>query len=183
MKILVSALVGAVILFVYQAMSWMALGIHDESFRYTENQEAVMQCLNENLDEDAMYFLPFFDRETTTPEEQQKIHEGNAGKPWVIISYHQAQNNDMTGRMAYGFLSCFIICVIISMVLINIPTAGFGMRMFLVMSLGFLVMLGGPLYQANWFFTPSHNLTGELIDILLGYLLAGAWMSWWTGRS
>ena len=182
MRIFVSALVGAIILFVYQAMSWMALGIHNDSFKYTENQAAIMECLNENLDEEAMYFLPYFDMETTSDEEQQAMHEVKLGKPWAMITYHKEMSNDMTGMMGFGFLSCFLICLIISMVLINIPTASFGMRMFLVMSLGLLVMLGGPLYNANWFDTPSHNLSGDLIDILLGYLLAGAWMSWWTGR-
>lgn len=182
MRIFVSALVGAIILFVYQAMSWMALGIHNDSFKYTENQAAIMECLNENLDEEAMYFLPYFDMKTTSHEDQQKMHEANLGKPWAMITYHEAMSNDMGRKAGMGFVSCFLICLIISMVLINISTAGFAMRMFLVLSLGLLVMLGGPLYQANWFYTPSHNLSGELIDIFLGYLLAGAWMSWWTGR-
>ena len=56
------------------------------------------------------------------------------------------------------------------------------MRMFFVLAMASLVILGGPLYEANWFGTPGHYLSGQLIDIIVGFGLAGAWMSWWTGR-
>ena len=64
----------------------------------------------------------------------------------------------------------------------NVNAGGFGTRMFFAMALAALVMLGGPLYDANWFKTPSHYLSGQLTDIVIGYALAGAWMSWCTGR-
>ena len=181
-KILISTLVGAIILFVFQASSWMFLGIHDHSFKYTPSQDSIMPVLSTHLEE-GMYFLPFFDKATTSEEEQQKIHEANAGKPWAMITYHNEMEMDMGKTMGLGFLSDFLVCLLISLVLINIPASTFSMRMFLVMCLAALVMLGGPLYQANWFDTPTHYLSGELIDILGGYFLAGLWMSWWTGRN
>lgn len=158
----------------------MFLGIHDDSFKYTPAQDSIMSSLD-GLEE-GMYFLPFFDKGTTSPEEQQKIHESNTGKPWAIISYHNEMEMDMTKTRLFGLLSDLLVCLIISLMLVNIPAATFGMRMFLVMSLAALVMIGGPLYQANWFSTPTHNLSGELLDIMIGYFLAGLWMSWWTGR-
>ncbi len=180
-RILISSLVGAIILFVFQAASWMALGIHDGSFKYAPGQDAVLTAMAENLEE-GMYYLPYFDGTNMTQEEIHAAQQANAGKPWAILHYHGSMEMSMAGNMGYGFLIDFFVCLFISLVLVNINVTGFALRMFFVMALAALVALGGPLYQANWFKTPGHFLTGELIDILIGYFLAGLWMSWWTGR-
>lgn len=180
-KTLISASVGAIILFFFQAASWMVLDIHKESFKYLPEQAEVIEVLSQHMEE-GYYYMPYFDVNTTSQEEQQAINEANTGKPWVMVQFHEKMEMNMARNMGFGFLSCFLICLIISLVLINVNIDGFGQRMFFVMLLAGLVMIGGPLYDANWFETPSHYLTGQLLDILLGYGLAGAWMAWFTGR-
>jgi hypothetical protein len=48
----------AIIVFAWQAASWMFLGIHDSQMKYTAAQDQVMNTLSSSLTEDGMYFLP-----------------------------------------------------------------------------------------------------------------------------
>ena len=180
-RVLISSLVGAIILFFFQAASWMVLDTHTDSFKYLPEQDEVMEVLNKHLEE-GYYYMPYFDVNTTSQEEQQAFNEANTGKPWVMLQYHEKMEMSMAKNMGFGFLSCFFICLIISIVLVNVNADGFGVRMFFVLLLASLVVVGGPLYDANWFKTPGHFLSGQLIDIIVGYGLAGLWMAWWTGR-
>lgn len=182
LRIFVSALVGAIILFVFQALSWMMLNIHQDSFKYTPAQDEIMAMLNDQNLEEGLYYMPGVDKSVTTPEEEQAFHESNAGKPWVMLTYHEKMDMSMASNMGFGFLLSFLICLVISLVLVNVQADGFGVRMFFVLAMASLVVLGGPLTEANWFKTPNHYLSGQLLDVILGYGLAGLWMSWWTGR-
>ncbi|RMD75958.1 MAG: hypothetical protein D6818_00920, partial [Bacteroidetes bacterium] len=91
---LIASLVAALIAFVFQAMSWMVLPIHHNSFKYTPGQDAVIEALQAHLPEDGMYMIPMPDPATTTAEQQAEFNEAMVGKPWAIVNYHQAWDND-----------------------------------------------------------------------------------------
>ena len=76
-KWLIGSVVGAIILFVWQAASWMFLPIHDDSMKYTPAQNAIMDVLSANIKEDGMYQMP----SAPTKKEQQDMMEGLEGKP------------------------------------------------------------------------------------------------------
>ncbi|WP_236973473.1 hypothetical protein [Membranihabitans maritimus] len=56
-KIWIGSLVGGLILFIWQFLSWSMLNIHDNEMEYTPNQVQILEVLNENLEE-GNYFLP-----------------------------------------------------------------------------------------------------------------------------
>jgi hypothetical protein len=58
-KWIIGSLVGAVIVFAWQAASWMFLGIHDNQMNYTPAQEQIMSALSSSLNEDGMYFFAY----------------------------------------------------------------------------------------------------------------------------
>ena len=107
-RVLISSLVGAVILFFFQAASWMVLDTHTDSFKYLPEQDEVMEVLNKHLEE-GYYYMPYFDVNTTSQEEQQAFNEANTGKPWVMLQYHEKMEMSMAKNMGFGFLSCFFI--------------------------------------------------------------------------
>ncbi|MFT7589948.1 MAG: hypothetical protein ACI959_002169 [Limisphaerales bacterium] len=49
MKLLISAAVGTVILFVWFALSWVALPIHTNALKYTEGQDEIIEVLAKHL--------------------------------------------------------------------------------------------------------------------------------------
>ena len=50
-KSLIGAIVGGIIIFIWQFLSWTLINLHKPAQQYTEKQEAVMAVLNSNLEE------------------------------------------------------------------------------------------------------------------------------------
>jgi len=95
-KTILASLVGAVIMFLWQFLSWGILNMQHAAQEYTPKQDSIMAYLNSQFTEDESYFMPTFPNGTSR-EEQDKLMNSPAGKPWAIVSYHKAMN------MARGF--------------------------------------------------------------------------------
>ena len=85
---IIGALVGGLILFIWQFLSWSITGLHESQMAHTPNQDAIMEVLAENLEEGS-YFLPNVAKDTPSDEAQQYMKDME-GKPWASISYHEA---------------------------------------------------------------------------------------------
>ena len=85
-KQMIATLVGTLILFIWQFLSWSLLNVHGAENAYTPNQEAILEYLSQNLDE-GEYYLPTVAPGASAAEEQALMQE-SIGKPWAKISYH-----------------------------------------------------------------------------------------------
>ena len=70
-KTLIGSLVGAVILFLWQFVSWTAAELHRPAQAYTPKQDSILQYLSTQFTEDGTYFLPTYP-DGASMEEQQK---------------------------------------------------------------------------------------------------------------
>ncbi len=174
-KWLIGSLVGAIILFGWQALSWMALGIHNDSMKYTPAQKEIMNVLSSNITEEGMYMMP----SAPTQQEQQSMMKEMEGKPWASVIYHKEFRSDMTRSMIRGFL--LNIFLVISLIYIltrgGIPIAR---RVFAgSVAFGLAFFLWGPYTAHIWFDLPWHMIKADLIDSLAAWSLCGAWLGWW----
>jgi len=182
-RTIIAALVGAVILFIYQAMSWIALPIHKDAMKYTSNQDSVIAYLSKHLPEDGMYGMPIAPKNASAEEHKAMMDKG-MGKPFAMINYHAAMKGDMAGNMIIGFIINLIATFIIAMLLVR--TSGiytsFGARLMIVMGFSIVIICQSFLMELNWMGSPMHYIMGWIIDALLGWLLCGIWLAWYTGR-
>src|SRR5678809_418219 len=89
-KWIIGSLVGAIIVFAWQAASWMFIGIHDKAMKYTPAQDQIMNVLSSsNLDE-ANYMLP----SAPTKQGKQDMMKSMEGKPWASVIYHKSMSTD-----------------------------------------------------------------------------------------
>ena len=95
---IIGGIVGGLILFVWQSLSWTMLGIHKSQTEYSPAQNEILKCLSDNNLPEGAYMLPNVNPETT-PEQQQAAMKSFAGKPWAQISYHKAMNTNMGRRI------------------------------------------------------------------------------------
>lgn len=180
-KWLIGSLVGAILVFAWQFLSWAMLGIHDGEAKYTAAQDSVLSVLTSTLKEDGMYMLP-----TVPPgssmEEGQALGEKMDGKPWAVVTYKSAYNHDMTMPMIRGFL----VDLFLVFTLIYILTRGgtpAAIRVFAgSVAVGLFTFLVGPYTAHIWFQTPTEAYTGHLIDALVAWGLVGIWLGWWLNR-
>ena len=177
-RYIIGSLVGAIILFLWQFLSWMVLPVHDNSMKYTSTQNQIMDVLNANLSEDGMYMMP----SAATKKEQQEMTKSMEGKPWATVIYHKAMNTDMTMMMVRGFLVDFFLVISLIYILTRggIPVAR---RAFSgSVALGLATFLWGPYTGHIWFDLPLHMIWGDLIDAIVAWGLCGIWIGWWLNR-
>ena len=183
MRTLVASLVGMIIIFAYQALSWMVLPVHKNAFSYNKSQDTIMTVLSQHLNADGIYHMP-----STPPDASMQEHEDMMkkmeGKPWAIINYHASASNAMGVQMFYGLLFN-LVCILLIIMVINRASmvfATFGSKLMLVMTFSVFLVFGGPLMSWNWWFYPTNYVIGDVIDIIVGWLLCGLWLSWYLSR-
>src|SRR6185369_13822703 len=97
-KWIIGSLVGAIIVFAWQFLSWTIMGIHSGEEKYTPAQDQVLSALSSANLEDGMYMLPNT-QPGTTMQQQQEFMQQNEGKPWARIVYVRSLSTSMTTPM------------------------------------------------------------------------------------
>jgi hypothetical protein len=177
-KWIIGSLVGAIIIFAWQAASWMFLGIHDSQMKYTPAQNEIMSVLSANIKEDGLYMLP----SAATKKEMEAMKKDMEGKPWASVIYHKAWKDDMTMQMIRGFLVCFVMVLLLVIALSKGGMPNFTGFLTGSVAVGVLTFLWGPYMGHVWFNLPWHMIRGDIIDAIVAWGLCGAWLGWWMNR-
>src|SRR5258705_5423302 len=178
-KWIIGSIVGAMLVFAWQGLSWMAIGVHDKQMKFTPAQNEIMNVLTANLTEDGLYAMP----SAATKKEQQDMMEGMEGKPWASVIYHKEYHSNMAMRMIRAFLVDLFL--VVSLIYIfsaggATPTAR---RVFSrSVAYGLAFFLAGQYMGHVWFDLPWHMITGDLIDNVVAWSLCGIWLAWWLNR-
>jgi hypothetical protein len=83
-KSIIGSLVGAMILFIWQFLSWTALDLHRAAQDYTPKQDSILAYLSTNLEKEGGYLMPHTPKGSSF-EEAEKLAAKSIGKPWVTI--------------------------------------------------------------------------------------------------
>lgn len=177
-KQLVATLVGGLILFIWQFLSWSMLPVHQSEYGYTPNQDKIMEALNQNLTEEGTYMLPGVPP-GSSQEEAQAAMEAGAGKPWASISYHKSMNTAMGMNLVRGFVVDLLAAFLLIWLLMKVPNLTLGMAMQASVAVGIIGYLTIPYLNSIWFETDS---IGHLIDALVQWGLVGLWLGWYLPR-
>lgn len=179
-KIVIATLIGALVVFAFQAMSWMVTPIHADTLRYSEHDAEIHAFLSERLKDDAVYSFPGKPPGMSESEHQEQM-AAHANEPWMVVTNHTSMDMDMSGNMLTGFLYSVLSVLIIVWIL----TAGasvftsFGSRFFICVLFGVFLVLNSSLADMNWWSAPWHFVQGELIDGLVTWSLCGLWLGFY----
>jgi hypothetical protein len=181
-KWLVGSLVGAILLFAWQFISWAAAGLHDAEYKYHPQQDQIMSALSGIIKEDGQYMVP-----RTPPgvsfEEHEKAMKDMVGKPSAVITYRAAMKDNMVGSMVRGFLIDLVLVLLLIYVLNKRADLSLGGVYMATLAIGFIAWLWYPYTQHNWFQTPVAVITGALMDWIVAYSILGLWLGFWLRRS
>jgi hypothetical protein len=179
-KAIIGALVGAILVFGWQAVSHMFLHHHDGAYKQVANQENVIQTLSGIFKEDGQYLIPR-SNPGASQEETARFEEGMQGKPWAMVTYHAAEKSDMGMAAARSYTTAFL-SVLIFILLMGKNHGNFLSIFFKSFGIAFFVFLF-VYYNSNiWLQTPWEVIRPELIDLLVAWGLAGIWLGWWLNR-
>ncbi len=178
-KTIIGVLVGAVIIFAWQTLSWTMLDLHRSAEDYTPKQDSILAYLNTQFSEDGSYSLPTVPA-TTTWAEADKLMKNMEGKPWAMISYHKAYNINMGLSLIRVFLVNIVLVWLLCWILGKIDSPGFGTFFMASLFVGLIVFLNSAYTYHIWY--QSRDLSGHLIDALMSWGLTGLWLGWWMNR-
>ena len=177
---IIGSLVGAIIVFAWQSLSWTVLGIHDKQMKYTPAQNEIMNVLNSSLTEEGLYALP----SAATMQEKQDMIKEMEGKPWASIIYHKEYNSEMVMRMIRAFLVDLVLVISLIYLFTRGGSVPIPRRVFAgSVAYGLAFFLAGEYMGRIWFDLPWSMIMTNLIDNLASWTLCGAWLAWWMNRN
>lgn len=180
-KWIVGSLVGAIIVFAWQATSWTFLGIHAGEEKYTPAQDQILSTLNSANLEDGMYMLPNA-KPGASMDEHQDLMKQNEGKPWAWVIYSNKMNIGMTGPMVIGFIVDLVLVILLISILVRGGLPSF-MGIFTgAIAVGVFTFLWGPYMERNWYNVPWSVIQGHLVDAVVAWGLCGLWLAWWLRK-
>jgi hypothetical protein len=121
----IGSIVGAILLFAWQFISWSAAGLHDKEFKYVPSQDQLMSNLSSSLKEDGQYMLPQA-APGATNDEKMKVMDQMNGKPYAMIIYKTAYKSDMITPIIRSFFVDLVIVLLLIFGLGRLTNLSFG---------------------------------------------------------
>jgi sensor histidine kinase YesM len=124
-KTIIAALVGGIIIFIWQFLSWSLINLHQPAQQHTPKQGAIMDFLNSQQLDEGGYFMPGFP-DNASMDEMKQMMKHTEGKPWASIQYHKAMNTNMAMNMIRGLLVNIIAVFLLCWILVRMASPSFG---------------------------------------------------------
>lgn len=177
-KQLVATVVGGLILFVWQFLSWAILQVHQSEFKYTPNQDPILEVLSQYLTEEGSYMIPGVPPGSSQSDEQA-LMEAHAGKPWAQVTYHRSFNTAMGTSMVRGLAVDLLAAWLLVWLLLKFERVNLVTALQASLVVGVIGYLTIPYLNSVWFET---NSLGHLVDAIVQWGLVGLWLGWWLPR-
>ena len=186
MRVLVAALMGGIVMFLWGAIAHMALGLGDVGMRPAANEDVVLSALHPGLgDRPGVFLVPSIDPAKMSDKAAMDAYAAKSTtSPYAFLVY-LPQGEDMTkmgGRIPRQWASDTLSALILAAVM-ALGAFGFGKRMAIALAAPVFAWLSVLVPYWNWYLFPGALTWAALADQLIGWLLAGAVMAWWLGRA
>jgi hypothetical protein len=178
-KLIIGSLVGGLLIFIWQTLSWTALQLHDKGLAYTPKQDSVMQFLSSQFSEDGSYYMPRLEKAGTT-DEMEKHMEAMKGKPYALVQYYQSFDASMGVNIAKGLVINIVMVAFLCWILMKIPSGNPGTTFTVCLFVGVIVFINSPYTGHIWY--PRADIMAHFIDALVSWALCGVWLGWYFKR-
>jgi hypothetical protein len=175
-KLIIGGLVGGILVFAWQSLSWTILNLHAAEYKQAPNQDAVIGSLGQL--EEGQYMIPRVNDNAST-KEMEDFQKSMEGKPWAVVNYHKSYDIDMTMNIIRGLIVAIVAAFFVCWVLMK-QTSTFGTTFISSLLIGVAGYLYIPYSGHIWFQNPG--ATTHLIDAIVSWGLCGLWLGWWLNR-
>lgn len=174
-KILIGAIVGGILIFIWQFLSWTVLNLHRPASQYTPKQDEVLGYLNNQIGKGGSYLMPNHP-DGASMEVQQSTMKNAVGKPWAVVVYHETMKDNMTMNIIRALLVDILMVGLFCWIASRLNPRNFSTIFIAALFVGLIVFINVPYVTHIWFET--FDLNAYLIDSLVGWGLAGIWVGW-----
>jgi hypothetical protein len=178
---LIAAIVGGIIMFAWQFVSFGLAHLHRPAMSYTEKQDAILSHLSQQQLPEGGYVLPNFPPGTSR-EEMEKSMDNMVGKPWAMIQYHNSMADDMMmssiRSLLVNMIAVFLFCWLIRRSGVN---WSFGSILGASVVTGLIIFLNVP--YINFIWMKSFDVWASLLDAVVAWGLVGIWLGLYLRKS
>ncbi|MGZ3951399.1 MAG: hypothetical protein ACXVBZ_08380 [Flavisolibacter sp.] len=181
-KAIIGSVVGAIIIFIWQFLSFGMVNFHRPAQDYTDKQDAIMSFLNGQGLKEGGYVMPSVPA-TASRDEMSAAMKASDGKPWAKIEYHNAlanNTNAMIMNMVRGLLVNFVIVLLFCWIVAKMAVPGFGTILGAAVVVGLVAFLNEPYTGFIWYKT--FDIWAYFFDAIVSWGLTGLWLAWWLRR-
>ena len=174
-KVLISTIVAAAILFVWGFLAWGVLPLHETSGGKLHDEAAMASTLREQAGTSGVYWLPA-PPEGGGEEAVKAWTEAHEAGPLAMIIVSLEGRNPMDPMLfAYGFGINLATGLLLSLLVVwtRRSLGGFLGRTAFVVGIGMIIGLESDLKYWNWLYFPTDWSVMNVVDHLIGFGLAG----------
>jgi hypothetical protein len=177
---LIASLVGGLIIFLWQFLSFAAVNLHEPAQGRTEKQEVIMNFLNSQGLSEGGYYMPMPAKGSSRDEWEANM-KANEGKPWALLQYHSKLENTMGMNMVRGYLTDVVIVFLFCWLIGQMRNRSFRNILIAALITGGIVFLNSAYTGSIWY--QFFDVWAHLADAVVSWGLVGVWLGWWMNRN
>lgn len=177
-RVMLAALAGAVVLYVWNMAAWMVLPLHTPTMSALKDESAVTEALRKQQLETGVFVAPWSDDEADWSNPESDFMKNHRRGPIYSLYYHAEGSEVMpVSMMLRGFL-IDLLAAGIAACLLSAAASGccggsYANRVGFVFGIGLIVALAGHLNYWNWMRFPTGYTLAFVVDAAIGWLLTG----------
>lgn len=178
-SLVLGAVLGGLVAFVWSAVSWMLLPWHDASMKAFADEAVVAQVLLEQTPSGGMFMLPGLPAgyERMSDAEKQAVGAAIAQKksdgPYFYGVVWRRVHEDMGRQMGVGLLFDILAALLVTMLLMKTGGMSWGGRVMFVVTAALAVCMIAVAPNWIWWHYPANFVLVTMADLLIGWTLAG----------
>lgn len=179
---IIFTVVGAIVLFIYQFLSWAAINLHSDQQQHTPLETELLQSIADSGLEPGMYALGQGDPSNGQEAMWADWTENFKGKPWAVLNYIESNDmDDMASNMTRSFLVDLFAAALLFFMLSKTSISGLKDTSILLIGMGLLAFITEPYTYSIWYKMPG--MTAHLIDAIVPwFILAFLWTKLGTNK-
>ena len=177
-RFIVAVIIGTLILFVWNALSWMVLPFHANALKTIPEEAMNPEILKQNLKEDGVYHYPGLP-ENNTPEEWIPIQEKLKTGPRITLMVYKSGETSVFSPSSFlrGLLFNLLTVLLLLFIITKIENKSVRNIIMLSVTFGLLISFARDFPQMVWYLYPLHFTLTEVFDTLVSFLLLGLFMA------
>ncbi|GAB4294076.1 MAG: hypothetical protein Kow0098_15410 [Ignavibacteriaceae bacterium] len=185
-KLLPPALITALVVFIWSAVSWMVIPWHQNTIHNLPEGGKILELIKKSDLTAGIYHYPGIPEEDTK-EALENIIQRYENGPVISFMVYLPDGAKWMDPLQFitGFIIYFI-CAMICAFFISVSgeyASGFASKVLIVFLLGLFGVLVGPLSEWNWWKFPGDFMIVLVVDMLITWLLAGFVLAWRISKS
>ncbi|MDI1312620.1 hypothetical protein [Prosthecobacter sp.] len=188
-KIILGAVLTAMTVFGWEAVSWTAIGWHQNGFRAFRDESKVAEVIKANVTSGhGIYLLPALGEapKVATAEEKKAFEAQQKGAmkdgPYVYAIVRPGKGDISMGmNMTLSFIRC-LVCSFLIAGMLSQATLSYSARIAFVAAAGMFAGLTADLPMWIWFENPGRDAGVNIADHVIAWIIGGAVLGLFVGK-